>query len=92
MLIVVPLVTETKDTLIGCAMLICGLVPYWLWRDQTYTPKPIVAMADSISSFTGNYTGNTPETETIISLLVATVTRKLQLLLPVTPGELPEDL
>merc|ERR1719454_1324537 len=37
-LILVPLVTESKDSLIGCAMLISGVIPYFLWGNQKYLP------------------------------------------------------
>ena len=52
-LIVVPLLTETKDSLIGCAMLICGVIPYFLWGNQKYTPSVIKSFADSIKLCTG---------------------------------------
>ena len=37
-LIIVPCVTETTDTLIGCALLVLGFIPYKLWLNQSYMP------------------------------------------------------
>ena len=53
MLIIVPLVTETTDTLIGCGLLILGFIPYKLWRNRSYVPKPIIALADCVQRTVG---------------------------------------
>ena len=52
-LILVPLVTESKDSLIGCAMLISGVIPYFLWGNQKYLPGFLKSFADSIKLCTG---------------------------------------
>jgi len=48
MLIIIPLVTETRDTLIGCGLLILGFIPYVLWVNQKYTPAPVCSFANAI--------------------------------------------
>lgn len=73
MLIIIPLVTETRDTLIGCGLLILGFIPYVLWVNQKYTPAPVCSFANAIERG------------------IVKITRGLQLLLPVIPGELPDE-
>ena len=55
MLIIIPLVTETRDTLIGCGLLILGFIPYVLWVNQKYTPAPICAFANAIERGIGKF-------------------------------------
>lgn len=55
MLIIIPLVTETRDTLIGCGLLILGFIPYVLWVNQKYTPAPICSFANAIERGIGKF-------------------------------------
>ena len=55
MLIIIPLVTETRDTLIGCGLLIIGFIPYVLWVNQKYTPAPICSFANAIERGIGKF-------------------------------------
>jgi len=72
-LIIVPCVTETTDTLIGCALLVLGFIPYKLWLNQSYMPGFLKSAAFACER------------------LVVKITRGLQLLLPVVPGEIPDE-
>ena len=55
MLIIIPLVTETRDTLIGCGLLILGFIPYVLWVNQKYTPAPVCSFANAIERGIGKF-------------------------------------
>ena len=55
-LIGVPLITETRDSLIGCGILLSGLFPYFLWRNQKYSPKWLIKFSNKIESLTQKLT------------------------------------
>ena len=52
-LIIVPCVTETTDTLIGCGLLFIGFVPYKLWRNRSHVPKFLISFANWIQRGVG---------------------------------------
>ena len=47
-LIIVPCVTETTDTLIGCGLLVLGFIPYKLWLNQNYMPGFLKSAANGV--------------------------------------------
>lgn len=75
MLIVVPLITQPVDTLIGCGMMFSGIIPWFLWKKTDWLESCgcIKAFANGCERTLGS------------------ITRTFQLLLPVIPGKLADE-